>query len=191
VITHTCRCGFCRAFHTTPRTGRRPTYCSTRGRVAAHRKRRRRSVHFKSISPDWATPRELFRELDAEFRFDLDPCSTPETATCPRYFTPADDGLAQEWTGRVFMNPPYGRAIGARMKRAWEASRATAEVVVCLVPARTDAAWWQDYASRGDVRFLRGRLRFGGAASGAPFPSAVVVFRNAAGVTNLAPEVPL
>jgi site-specific DNA-methyltransferase (adenine-specific) len=182
VITHTYRCGFCRAFHTTPRTGRRPTYCSTRCRVAAHR--RRRSVHFKSLSADWATPLALFRALDAEFHFDLDPCATPETATCPRYFTPADDGLAQQWTDRVFMNPPYGRAIGAWMKKAWEASQTTAEVVVCLVPARPDTAWWHDYAERGERRFEKGRLRFGDAKSGEPFPSAVVVFRNAKSVTK-------
>jgi site-specific DNA-methyltransferase (adenine-specific) len=141
-------------------------------------------VHFRSRSPEWATPRDLFRALDAEFRFDFDPCATPETATCPRYFTPADDGLRQEWTGRVFMNPPYGRTIGAWMRKAWEASQTTAEVAVCLVPARTDTAWWHSYATRGEVRFLQGRLRFGGAASGAPFPSAVVVFRYTKSVTK-------
>jgi site-specific DNA-methyltransferase (adenine-specific) len=127
----------------------------------------------------------LFRELAEEFGgFDLDPCATPETATCPRYFIPADDGLAQKWAGRVFTNPPYGRAIAAGMRKAWESSQTTAELVVCLVPARTDTAWWHDYAERGDVSFRRGRLRFGGAASRAPFPSAVVVFRNANSVTK-------
>jgi site-specific DNA-methyltransferase (adenine-specific) len=122
--------------------------------------------------------------------FDLDPCATPETAKCPRFFTPADDELRQEWAGRVFMNPPYGRAIAAWMRKAWESSQTTAELVVYLVPARTDTGWWHEYAGRGDVRFLQGRLRFGGAKSGAPFPSAVVVFRNAAGVTKLTPEGP-
>jgi site-specific DNA-methyltransferase (adenine-specific) len=116
--------------------------------------------------------------------FDLDPCATPETAQCPRFFTPADDGLRQEWAGRVFMNPPYGRTIGAWMRKAWEASQTAAEVVVCMVPARADTAWWHDYAERGERRFLKGRLRFGGAASGAPFPSAVVVFRDAKSVTK-------
>jgi site-specific DNA-methyltransferase (adenine-specific) len=156
--------------------------------MSAHRRRRRRSVHFRSDESNWTTPPELFCELDAEFGFDLDPCATRETATCPQYFTPADDGLAQEWTGSVFMNPPYGRAIGAWMRKAWEASQTTAEVVVCLVPARTDTAWWHAYAARGEVRFRQRRLRFGGARSGAPFPSAVVVFRNAFGVTKVAPE---
>jgi site-specific DNA-methyltransferase (adenine-specific) len=141
-------------------------------------------VHFTSRSDEWATPRDLFRELDAEFHFDLDPCATPETATCARHFTPADDGLAQTWTGRVFMNPPYGRTIGAWMRKAWEASQTTAELVVCLVPARPDTRWWHDYAERGERRFLKGRLRFGDAKSGAPFPSALVVFRGAFGATK-------
>jgi phage N-6-adenine-methyltransferase len=159
--------------------------------MAAHRKQRRRRVYFSSRSHTWETPPELFHKWAKAFGgFDRDPCATPETATCPRFVTPADDGLSQEWTGRVIMNPPYGRAIGAWMKRAWEASRATAEVVVCLVPARTDTGWWHTYASRGEVRFLQGRLRFGDAPSGAPFPSAVAVFRNAAGVTKLTLEAP-
>jgi phage N-6-adenine-methyltransferase len=157
--------------------------------MAAWRTRRRRSVHFSSRTPEWSTPPELFAELAAVFGpFDLDPCATPENAKCARYFTAADDGLAQEWTGRVFVNPPYGTALPAWMAKAWEASRNGCERVVCLVPARTDTAWWHEYAARGEVHFLRGRIRFGGCESSAPFPSAVVVFRNAAAVTKEAPE---
>lgn len=89
--------------------------------------------------------------------------------------------LTQPWRGRVWCNPPYGRTIGLWLARAWEAAQeGSAEVVVCLVPARTDTRWWHDYCARGEVRFIPGRVRFGGAKSGAPFPSAVVVFRNAA-----------
>jgi hypothetical protein len=77
------------------------------------------------------------------------------------------------------MNPPYGRGIGAWMRKAWEAAQTTAELVCCLVPARTDTRWWHTYCTRGEIEFLEGRLHFGGAANGAPFPSAVVVFRNA------------
>lgn len=73
------------------------------------------------------------------------------------------------------MNPPYGRTIGAWMRKAYEESLKGA-VVVCLVPARTDTAWWHDYAAKGKVRFLRGRLKFEGAKANAPFPSALVVF---------------
>lgn len=127
---------------------------------------------------DWETPQFLFDGLDAEFGFELDVCATPETAKCKRFFTPADDALSQDWGGATcWMNPPYGRAIGDWMKKAYEASKAGA-TVVCLVPSRTDTNWWHRYAYRGEVRFLRGRLKFVGAAHGAPFPSAVIVFRG-------------
>lgn len=165
-------------------TGRPRITCSPRCRVAWNRKQAKRSVHFSSKTCEWATPPELFAKLDAEFRFDLDPCATPDNAKCARYFTRGDDGLAREWRGRVFMNPPYRREIGAWMAKAWKSSQATAELVVCLVPSRTDTAWWHEYAMRGEVRYLPGRLRFGGASNSAPFPSAVVVFRNAALVTK-------
>jgi site-specific DNA-methyltransferase (adenine-specific) len=134
------------------------------------------SVHFSSASDEWPTPRAYFETVEREFGpFDLDPCATPASAKAPKYFTKADDGLAQEWRGRVWMNPPYGRTIGAWMRKAYEAAQAGA-VVVCLVPARTDTAWWHDYAAKGTVRFLRGRLKFGDAKNSAPFPSALVVF---------------
>lgn len=157
--------------------GRLVVYCSTACRVAAWRARARRSVHFSSATPEWATPVDLFAGLDAEFGFDLDVCATAENAKCPRYFTAADDGLAQEWAGVCWMNPPYGRGIGAWIRKAAESAEAGA-TVVCLVPARVDTAWWHDYCRHGEVRFLRGRLRFGDAVASAPFPSALVVFRN-------------
>jgi hypothetical protein len=88
--------------------------------------------------------------------------------------------LAQRWQGVVWCNPPYGRSIARWVRKAWESvEQGDAECVVCLLPARVDTRWWHTYCARGEVRFLRGRLRFGGAKSGAPFPSAVVVFRNA------------
>jgi phage N-6-adenine-methyltransferase len=127
----------------------------------------------------------VFARLEQKFGpFGLDPCATAENAKCPRYFTRADDGLAQEWTGLVFMNPPYGREIGRWMAKAWEASQSSAGLVVCLVPARTDTRWWHEWAMRGEIEFLRGRLRFGDLRNSAPFPSAVVVFRNAETVTK-------
>lgn len=134
-----------------------------------------------SEADDWATPWATFRQLDAEFGFTLDACAQAWNAKCPRYFSPEQDGLAQEW-GRevVFCNPPYGRGVtGWWLSKAWEASRAGATVVL-LIPARTDTAWWHDYAAKGEVRFLRGRLKFerpDGSGDSAPFPSAVVVFR--------------
>lgn len=134
-------------------------------------------VHYSSKTDMWATPQETFDRLDAEFGpFDLDVCATPENAKCKNFYTRAEDGLAQPWRGKCWMNPPYGREIKLWMRKAYEESRKGA-LVVCLIPARTDTAWWHDYAMRGDVSFIRGRLKFGGAANSAPFPSAVVVFK--------------
>lgn len=130
---------------------------------------------FSSAAVEWSTPRELFAELDAVFDFTLDPCASDGNATCARYFTKADDGLKQSWDGeRVFMNPPYGRDIGKWMQKAASAKA----LVVCLVPARTDTRWWQDYVvdEKAFVHFVRGRLRFGNAKASAPFPSAIVVY---------------
>jgi phage N-6-adenine-methyltransferase len=181
------KCRVCKAALTIAPTGRPRRYCSDRCRMAAYRRRGNRPVHFSSRSCEWETPLDLYAALAARFGgFDLDPAATSANAKCARYFTRAEDGLAQPWTGRVWLNPPYGREIGAWLKKAWESAQTTAELVVCLVPARTDTAWWHQWAARGEVEHLKGRLRFGGASSGAPFPSALVVFRNAAAVTKLA-----
>lgn len=133
------------------------------------------AVHFSSKTDLWATPQDLYDKYHDRYLFELDVCATAENAKCSRYFTIEDDGLAQEWRGRCWMNPPYGRGIGAWMAKAWSSAAAGA-LVVCLVPARTDTAWWHDYAIKGEVEFLRGRLKFGGHKNSAPFPSAVVVF---------------
>ena len=132
---------------------------------------------FSSRTDEWATPQALYDALNAEFGFDLDPCATPENAKCRRYFTRDDDGLAQMWAGRVWMNPPYGREIGRWIEKAhMEAQRGS--LVVCLIPARTDTAWWHNHVMQAtEVRFIRGRVRFGGGKAGAPFPSAIVVFK--------------
>ena len=137
-----------------------------------------------SATPEWGTPRDLFEKLDAEFHFDVDVCATTKNAKCSEFWTKTEDGLAQEWTGRVcWMNPPYGREIGNWVRKAYEASLQGA-TVVCLIPSRTDTAWWHEWAMRGEIRFLRGRLRFtdeeGTPQGSAPFPSAVVIFRPAA-----------
>ncbi len=134
------------------------------------------SVHFSSATDEWPTPQDFFDRLNAEFGFTLDPCCTHESAKCAKHFTKAEDGLTRSWTGEVvFMNPPYGHEIGKWMKKAHDEAQAGARVV-CLVPARTDTKWWHDYAMKGDIRFIRGRLKFGGHTNSAPFPSAVIVF---------------
>ena len=134
------------------------------------------NVHFSSKTDLWSTPQAFFDRLNFIYQFTLDPCANKENAKCSNYFTTEDDGLSQSWGGhRVFMNPPYGREIKNWMKKAYEESLNGA-LVVCLVPSRTDTAWWHDYAMEGRIEFLRGRLKFGDAANSAPFPSAVVVF---------------
>jgi phage N-6-adenine-methyltransferase len=130
---------------------------------------------FSSLSPEWPTPAGVFAALDEQYHFTLDACATPENAKCERFFTREEDALRQEWTGSVFLNPPYGREIGAWLRKAWESSRNGA-TVVCLVPARTDTSWWHAWCMKGNILFIRGRLRFGDAQNSAPFPSAVVVF---------------
>lgn len=135
------------------------------------------AVHFSSATDLWATPQPTFDALNAEFGFEVDVCALPENAKCPRYYVPAEDGLAQEWRGKCWMNPPYGRVIGKWVRKAYEAALAGA-TVVCLLPARTDTAWFHDYCQKGEIRFLRGRLKFGGSKNSAPFPSMVVIFRG-------------
>ena len=131
-----------------------------------------------SNSDRWETPQKLFDELNQKYNFEIDVCALPENAKCENYFTPEVDGLKQDWTGVCWMNPPYGREIGKWMKKALESSRNGA-TVVCLVPARTDTAWWHDYAMKGEIEFIRGRLKFGNSKNSAPFPSAIVVFGGA------------
>ena len=133
------------------------------------------SVHFSSKSDDWATPQDLFDELNAIHKFTLDVCASPSNAKCANYFTKDTNALEREWYGVCWMNPPYGREIGKWMKKAYETSFNNSKVV-CLVPARTDTAWWHDYAMKGKITFLRGRLKFNGHKNSAPFPSAIVVF---------------
>lgn len=137
-------------------------------------------VHFSSKTNEWATPQDLFNSLNEEFGFTLDPCATPANAKCPKFFTIQEDGLSRDWDGVVFMNPPYGREIGKWVQKAFESSLNGA-TVVCLVPSRTDTKWWHEYAMKGEIRFLKGRLRFGEGTANAPFPSAVVVFRQKGG----------
>ena len=132
---------------------------------------------FSSKTDEWATPQSFFDLLDAEFHFDLDVCALPANAKCRRFFTPKQDGLKQDWTGVCWMNPPYGREISKWMQKAYESSQNGA-TVVCLVPARTCSDWWHRFATHGEIRFVRGRLTFGSAKSAAPFPSAIVVFRQ-------------
>ena len=133
---------------------------------------------FSSNTDEWATPSSTFAELDAEFHFTLDPCATDQNHKCARYYTREQDGLAQDWGGeKVFCNPPYGRAIKDWVRKCHDEARKPDTLVVLLIPARTDTAYFHDYIyhKAREVRFIRGRLRFNEAGP-APFPSMVVVF---------------
>lgn len=135
------------------------------------------SVHFSSKTDLWYTPQEFFNKYNEKYNFTLDVCATDENAKCKNYFTEEIDGLSQDWEGVCWMNPPYGRTIKQWMKKAYESSL-TGATVVCLVPSRTDTNWWHDYAMKGEIEFIKGRLKFGGSKNSAPFPSAVVVFEG-------------
>lgn len=134
-------------------------------------------VHFSSKTDDWTTPDDFFKKLDEKYNFTLDPCASDDNHKCKKYYTKEDDGLSKPWSGTVFMNPPYGREIKLWMEKAYNESL-KGTTVVCLVPARTDTAWWHDYAMKGDIEFIRGRLKFGNSKNSAPFPSAVIVFNG-------------
>ena len=126
----------------------------------------------------WSTPDALFDELDDEFGFTLDVCADDSNAKCGRYFTVENDGLFMDWGDDIcWMNPPYGRTkISAWMEKAYR-EVGSGSTVVCLLPSRTDTAWFHDYALKGEIRFIRGRLKFGSGTGTAPFPSMLVIFR--------------
>lgn len=134
---------------------------------------------FSSKTAEWETPQEFFDELNAEFNFTLDPCATPDNAKCKKYYTIKENGLKQNWEGEtVFCNPPYGRAIKDWVKKCYEEAQKPNTTVVMLIPARTDTNYFHDYiyGKAKEIRFIRGRLKFGNAKNAAPFPSMVVVF---------------
>ncbi len=136
---------------------------------------------FSSERDDWETPPEVFRRCDEIWHFDLDAASSDGNALCERHFTKADDGLSQDWSGRrVWCNPPCGREIGKWVRKAYESASGGGCIVVMLLPARTDTAWFHEYCAKADeVALLRGRLRFrinGEQMQSAPFPSMLVRF---------------
>lgn len=137
------------------------------------------SALYTSRSEEWPTPRQFFEALNSEFHFSLDPCATPRNAKCRRYFTKAQDGLLQDWGDHtVFCNPPYGRCMRDWARKCYLSSLQGATVVL-LAHARTDTRWFHDwvYGRAAELRFIRGRLKFGDGEQSAPFPSLVAVFR--------------
>lgn len=127
----------------------------------------------------WTTPRSLFDEYDRKFHFTLDPCCMVESALCKTFFTPEQDGLKQSWQGhRVFMNPPYGRGLLDKWccKAVEECLKGNC-LIVGLLPASTGSKWWHKWIEGyATVRFLKGRVHFGGCKNSPPFDSAVVLW---------------
>ena len=135
---------------------------------------------FSSKTDLWSTPNDFFDKLNDEFRFTLDPCSTHENAKCYKHFTEEENGLLQDWGNEVvFCNPPYGRQIKDWVKKSYEESQKGNTTVVMLIPARTDTIYFHEYIyHKAEIRFIKGRLKFGNAKNSAPFPSMVVIFEQ-------------
>lgn len=135
---------------------------------------------FSSKTDQWATPQYFFDYVDSEFNFTLDACAGDDNHKCDIYYTEEMNGLHMPWGGRVWCNPPYGRQIGLWIEKALNETRTGfANVAVCLVPARTDARWFQDNAAHAsEIRLIRGRIAFGNQNVNAPFPCALIVFRR-------------
>ena len=143
-------------------------------------------VVFSSAKDSWGTPGWLFDVLDAEFHFTLDAAASDENALCTNYYTEKTDGLQSLWPldAVVYINCPYGRNITGKWVEKSSRQSQLGNTVVMLLPARTDTKWFHDYIYEKPgvhYRFIRGRLKFVGAKSGAPFPSMVVVFEGKLG----------
>lgn len=133
---------------------------------------------YSSKSCEWETPQKLFDELDLQFHFTLDPCSTDKNAKCIKHYTKEQDGLSQDWTGEtVFCNPPYGRSIGAWCKKCYDHSLGGG-IAVLLVPSRTDTKWFHRWIyGKAELIFIKGRIHFNNSKWNAPFPSLIAIYR--------------
>lgn len=123
---------------------------------------------WSSANENWETDDLTYKALDDEFHFVLDPCPPNHTF----------DGLSIQWLGATYVNPPYGRGIWKWIKKGYDEAMKNGGPVVMLLPARTDTKWFHDYCMLGEIRFIRGRLKFKGARNSAPFPSMIVIFRR-------------
>lgn len=132
-------------------------------------------IHYSSESPEWYTPAHIVQAVVKVLgAIDLDPCADPDRRIpAAAHFTTEDDGLARDWHGRVYMNPPYGREIVTWIdKLADEYLTGRVTEAIALVPARVDTAWWRSLPHRDWVA-VTGRLAFSDHENAAPFPSAV------------------
>ena len=134
-------------------------------------------VMFSSNTEEWSTPQDFFDKLNDEFHFTLDVCSTDENAKCKKHYTKDDDGLSQDWTGEtVWCNPPYGREMPKWIQKCAEHGN-RGGLAVMLIPARTDTKAFHEFIyGKSEIRFIKGRLKFGGSKNSAPFPSMIIIF---------------
>lgn len=139
------------------------------------------NIFFTSNSDEWSTPQNFFKELNNEFNFTLDPCSSDENFKCSNHFTIKEDGLSKSWKNQtVFCNPPYSN-VKEWIKKAFFEQKSVGGDIVLLVPARTDTKWFHEYVYKKpnvEIRFLKGRLKFGNSRNSAPFPSMLIIFRR-------------
>lgn len=137
----------------------------------------------------WTTPKQFFIDLDKEFNFTLDAAALKSSALCDVWYGPdhsdpaMQDAFKRDWHidsngGAIWLNPPYGKTIKDWVRKADNEAQQGA-TVVCLVPSRTDTSWFHNHCIKYEVRYIRGRLKFGDSKNAAPFPSAVVVMRVA------------
>lgn len=138
---------------------------------------------FDSVRQDWDTPDSVFLPLDAEFHFTLDLAASEKNARCDRYFSKEIDGLQQAWHGTCWLNPPFGDKSSKMVdwiKKAWHDTQHDPDLtVVMLIPARTNTKWFHDYCMKAaEVRFIKGRPKFGDASHGLPQPLVIIVFKK-------------
>jgi hypothetical protein len=138
---------------------------------------------------DWETPQAFYEELDNEFHFTLDAAASATNAKCPRWFSKEDDALPQEWSGRVFVNPPYGSKLSAAFIKKASEQRNSCELIVVLIPAHTSTKWWRTYVWHDGAPAPGVTLRFpprlrndkpnqiGKSERRWPFPCALIIFR--------------
>lgn len=129
----------------------------------------------KSKSDSWSTPKKLLDELKREFELDdFDPC--------PLTDNPSFNGKEIDWASKTFVNPPYSdlkstkkNGIGWIEKAHNECQKG--KLIVLLIPARTDTTWFHEIILENnyEIRFLKGRVKYGDKGTPAPFPSMIVV----------------
>ena len=146
------------------------------------------AVMFGKATDEWATPQDFFDRLNLEFQFDVDAAASETNHKCPVWYGGLIDALALDsWAtvpSSIWLNPPYSKCREFIVKAREESHKG--HTIVCLVPARTDTRWWHEWVYDAvenaywpgvEVRFVKGRLKFGEGKNSAPFPSVLIIFR--------------